>query len=58
MVKIATVSAMSEPSGTHMFGYTAAIAAAIRPARVPAIRRPVAPMSAIEPAPSAADQIM
>ena len=54
---MATVSAMSEPSGTHMFGYNAAIAAAISPVRVPAIRRPVAPISAIEPAPSTADQI-
>ena len=57
-MKIATVSAIKDPSGTHMFGYSAAIPAASRPVRAPLIWRPVAPMSAMLALPSTADHTM
>ena len=49
-----SVSDITSPSFTQRFGYTAAIPAAIRPARLPATARPSSPMSATPTVPSTA----
>ena len=53
---IESVSAWSMPSGAHRFGYTAAITAAMMPARAPPTARPRNPTTQTVAAPRQHDQ--
>jgi hypothetical protein len=55
VAKIAIVSDITQPSGIHRFGNTAASPAATKPARFPPMRRPAKPIRATVAAPMKQD---